>query len=160
MSSFKRFWSKDKYIFNIFFCPCQYARISRKIQYIENIQFVDKKKLVGNTFKTQRLRHPFNVKRNNVQFFQKGNNFENISSGRNLFFSAHFCKMTNMPIAWIFCPKEKGNRYIVFGGGNLTCPNQSRKKSHMIRFPKMHSKKLQKKTMLHIWWLVVKKSCC
>ena len=160
MSSFKRYWLKHKYIFNIFSVHTNMRVQAVKFNILKIFNLWTKKKLVGNTFKTQRLRHPFNVKRNNVQFFQKGNNFENISSGRNLFFSAHFCKMTNMPIAWIFCPKEKGNRYIVFGGGNLTCPNEIRKKSHMIRLPKMHSKKLQKTTMLHIWWLVVKKSCC
>ena len=160
MSTFKRYLLKHEYIVNIFFSTYPYARPSVKSQQIGYIGYVDKKKLVRNTFKRLIFTHPFNVKRNYIHILQKGNNFKNISSGRNLFFCVHFWKLTNMPNVRIFCFKAKNNWYIFFGDGNSTCPNQRRKKSDMNRHPEMLSQKFPKTTMLHIWWLEVKKCCC
>ena len=160
MSSFKGYSFHNEYIVNILFCVYLYACTSVQKQHIGNIGYVDELKVVGNTFKTLILIRPFNGKGNYVQFLRKGNNFQYISSGRYLFFLPHFWKLTNLPNARIFCPREKTNGNMFAGVRNSTFPNHWGKKSNMNRRPKMRLKKFPKTTLLHIWWLAVKKSCC
>ena len=93
MTSFKRYYRNHENIVNTFFSLCPYARTSRKLQHIRNIVFVDKLNVVGNMFKTFTLTNPCNGEDNCIQFFQKGNNFEYISSWRYLFFLKQFLKI-------------------------------------------------------------------
>ena len=76
------------------------------------------------------------------------------------FFPPIFAKWRICPMPEYFVPKKRGIDISSSEVEIWLAQTKVEKKSHMIRFPKMHSKKLQKKTMLHIWWLVVKKSCC
>ena len=128
MSSFKRYSFNNKFIVNIFFSECQYARTSVKIQHIENIEFVDEIKVVGNTFKTLLLSNPFDGKGNYFHFSRKGNNFENISSGKNLFFLTSFFENDEFAQYSNILLHSQKKRYICFGGRNSACPHQRGKK--------------------------------
>ena len=92
MSSFKRYSHDHYYIVTTFFSLWPYACSSAKYLNVANIGYVGKKKLVGDTFKITILTPPVNVKRNYIQFLQKGKFFENILSGRYLFFFTPFLK--------------------------------------------------------------------
>ena len=108
MSNFKRYSFNNKFFVSIFFSSCQYARTSVKIQHVENIEFLDEIKVVGNTFKTLLLSNPFDGKGNYFHFSRKGNNFENISLGKNLFFVLVFRKYRIFPILkYYFSQPEK-----------------------------------------------------
>ena len=160
MTSFKRYLSKHDYVVNTFFSTYLYARTSEKVQHIGNIAYVDKKKAVWDTFKTWIWTNLFGGERNWNQFFRKSNNFKYLISGRYLFFWTNFWKLTNLPNGRIFCLREKRNWYFFPEQEICVSVTVVEKKSNMICHQKMLSKKFPKTTLLHIWWLEMKKSGC
>ena len=152
MSSFKRYSFNNEFVVNTFFSSHQYARPTVQKQHVGNIGYVDEKKVVGNTFKTLILTHPFVGKGNYVQSFRKGNNFQNISSRRYLFFWPHLWKLTNLPNTRIFCCTAKKKWYIFFGIRNSTCPDQKGKKVIWIVAQKCFQKKKFQKQQ---YWIYV-----
>ena len=160
MTSFKGYSRNHINIVNIFFSTWPYARTSGKFQHIGNIVSVDKLKVAGYAFKQLILTNPFNGEENWIVFFRKGNNFEYKSSGRYQFFWSIFWKLPILPNGRIFRFREKNLREYCVRTRNLGCPDRCAKKTNLNCHPKMPSKNSPKTTLLHTWWLEVKKSHC
>ena len=96
-------------------------------------------------------------KRIGLFFVWKGNNFEYKSSGRYQFFWSIFWKLPILPNGRIFRFREKNLREYCVRTRNLGYPDRCAKKTNLNCHPKMPSKNSPKTTLLHTWWLEVKK---
>ena len=103
---------------------------------------------------------PFWCQREKHSIQTNGNYFEYYSYQGAIFFWWYIWKIGNIVLRRISSSWEKNNGNIHFEVKNSACPNRQMKKTYACRHPQMLYKKSQKTTLLDIWWLVVKKSCC